>query len=568
MSYRRRRPEQVGTDGGVKGPSSALTSFLREQGINAENIRSRYERSLRPEETADSIENNTPELNDVEEPIAAGNDISFNIEIDSDEEEIKESHNHDVTKRRQVDAVIPSSGVTIFCLECDQEFDVSVYSKKIEKYGRVGYLCSSCTKIQLRRDRLAKKHEIEARKRRKRIAAALLDKKQFKLPSLQDICIHVISDNIEGVDILGEIGNHNKVKISKILAKNRSLNNRTLTLFLDNDTKELELWDCSKIDKVSMNKIPAFCHNLEKLNLNMCGQLHNDNLAYFGSKLTNLKSLALNGPFLINDDTWQNFFQSNVAKNLKCFHLRNTHRFSSDSLVSLLENCGNSLESLTLSRLDGLNSKPVYDLLPHFLTNLKHIEISYPHHENLIDDDLIISLLALNCETIESLNLNKCSGLTNKMLTEGIKLFGANLTNLSLVDLDQLDNNGLNELFDNWQINGGLTDINFERCILLDDNSIFKVLQHSSETLVQLNLNSVKNIDKGLFARLSRSVTFPLLTSLDLGFVRSVDDSVLAILSRICPKLEILEIYGNNRCTDKALFRDTLTVIGRQTDSI
>lgn len=186
----------------------------------------------------------------------------------------------------------------------------------------------------------------------------------------------------------------------------------------------------------------------------------------------------------------------------------------------------------------------------------------------MIDDDLIINLLAINCETLASLNLDKCSGLTNRFLVDGIRAFGSNITKLSLAELDQIDDTGLSGLFENWDINGGLTDICLERCISLSDKSIYAMLSHSSQTLVQLNLNSVKDISKMMFSKLSRNNTFPLLTNLDIGFVRGVDDSVLAILSRICPKLEILEVYGNNRCTEKALVRSGLTIIGRQTDSI
>lgn len=580
MGYRRRRgnSQQEG-DNEVKGPSSALTSFLREQGINAEQIRLRYEQAQKNKQ--EGIEEDNESINEIDNEnnfsstIGEENNtpIPLKFALDSDEEEINYSDNDNesnIKKRKTTTtaAADNNNGANVFCLECDQNFEISVYSKKMEKYGKIGYLCPSCTKIQIRKERLAKKNEIEARKRRKKIAAALLDKKQFKLPSLQDFCINIITQNINDVELLGEIGAHNKAKICRILAKNRSLNSKTIGLFLDSKTSNLEFWDCSKIDKTSLDKIAAYCPNLESLTLNMCGQLHNDNLKYFGSKLNNLKSLSLNGPFLINDDTWQLFFDSNVGKNLKHFHLRNTHRFSNNSLVSLLENCGKNLESLTLSRLDGLNSKPVYDLLPHFLTNLKNLEISSPHNENLIDDDLIINLLALNCETLVSLNLDKCSGLTNKFLTEGIKIFGSNLTKLSLSDLDQIDDDGLFPLFKDWEINGGLTDISLQRCISLTDKSIYQMLAHSSDTLVQLNLNSVKNITKILFSKLSRNLTLPLLSYLDIGFVRSVDDSVLAILSRICPTLEILEVYGNNRCTDKALVRENLTILGRQTDSI
>lgn len=591
MPYLRRRRQagqQEDDGGGVKGPSSALTSFLREQGINAEQIRLRYERSQREQNGEEETPGETGELAEERETVAepvtgdieANNGVeahtSLNFALDSDEEEIGDEGDGDdreasIAKKRRTNGItseVPTNNAAIYCLECDQNFEVSVYSKKMEKYGKIGYLCPSCTKIQIRRERLAKKHEIEARKRRKKIAAALLDKKQFKLPSLQDFCINIITQNINEMELLGEIGNHNKMKICRILAKNRSLNDKTVGLFLDGDTTELEFWDCCKINKNSLDKIAAYCPRLESLTLNMCGQFHNDNLNYFASKLSNLKSLSLNGPFLINDETWQSFVDSNVGKNLRHFHLRNTHRFTNDSLVSLLENCGNNLESLTLSRLDGLNSKPVYDLLPHFLSKLKHLELSSPNQESLIDDDLIINLLAINCETLASLNLDKCSGLTNRFLVDGIRAFGSNITKLSLAELDQIDDTGLSGLFENWDINGGLTDICLERCISLSDKSIYAMLSHSSQTLVQLNLNSVKDISKMMFSKLSRNNTFPLLTNLDIGFVRGVDDSVLAILSRICPKLEILEVYGNNRCTEKALVRSGLTIIGRQTDSI
>ncbi|GME68278.1 unnamed protein product [Ambrosiozyma monospora] len=111
-------------------------------------------------------------------------------------------------------------------------------------------------------------------------------------------------------------------------------------------------------------------------------------------------------------------------------------------------------------------------------------------------------------------------------------------------------------------------DVNFSRCLQITDDGMFAFLEHSSQTIVELNLNSVKELTKGLFTKLSRKLYFPLLTTLDIGFVRSVDDSVLSILSRVAPKLKILEVYGDNKCTPKALVRDDLRIIGRENDSI
>lgn len=574
MSYRRRRANNG--DAGpsdIKGPSSALTSFLKEQGIDAEAIRLRYEENLKKEQEAllAPIEQ--------EEDDGIKIELSTNMhEVDSDEEELPNDEDLELLKlkKRKLednhDSSVDPTGngnadQIIYCLECDRKFMVTVYSKKIEKYGKKGYLCKSCTKIQMRKDKLFKRIEIEEKKRRKKIAAALLDKKQFMLPSLQDFCIKIITDNIDQIDNLNdEIGYHNKNKICKILSKNRSLNNKTIDLFLSSDTKELEFWDCSKIDKNSLNKIPAYCPKLEKLTLNMCGMFHNDNLDYYGDKMDNLQHLSLNGPFLINDINWQNFFKSKGAKNLKSLSIKNTHRFSTDSLVTLLENCGQNLELLSLTRLDGLNSKPVFDLLPQFLSNLKHLDLSSPHDENLIDDELIINLLAINCGTMESLKLDGCSGLTDTFLIEGVKPFGSNLTSLSLSELDQITDDGVSELFNSWTINPGLLELNLSRCIQLTDVSISMALTHSCESLVELNLNSVKGLTNSLFKKVSRTLEFPLLTNWNLGFVRCVDDSTLAIISRICPSLSILEVYGNNKCTNNAITRKGLTIIGRQSD--
>ncbi|KAF8005070.1 hypothetical protein HF325_000527 [Metschnikowia pulcherrima] len=63
-------------------------------------------------------------------------------------------------------------------------------------------------------------------------------------------------------------------------------------------------------------------------------------------------------------------------------------------------------------------------------------------------------------------------------------------------------------------------------------------------------------------------VALPLLTKLDVGFVRSFDDEVAEKISQECAKLAILEVFGNNRCTSKAHTRLELLVIGRQGEDI
>ena len=72
-----------------------------------------------------------------------------------------------------------------------------------------------------------------------------------------------------------------------------------------------------------------------------------------------MTELSLNGPFLISDVMWQDYFEE-AGNRLTKFEIRNTHRFGNDSLISLLTNAGRNLTSLKLSRLDGLNAADVY----------------------------------------------------------------------------------------------------------------------------------------------------------------------------------------------------------------
>ena len=118
------------------------------------------------------------------------------------------------------------------------------------------------------------------------------------------------------------------------------------------------------------------------------------------------------------------------------------------------------------------------------------------------------------------------------------------------------------------------------------------MLNHSCHTLVELSINSLHRIssdflsqiftddnhqfkkqlkeryDEDLNIKYYHQVALPLLTYLDASFVRAVDNEILSLLGDSCPKMQIIEVYGDNRCNGKASLRDGLMVIGRQTDEI
>ncbi|CUM63771.1 uncharacterized protein PRCAT00001355001 [Priceomyces carsonii] len=625
---------------GVRGPNSALTEFLRTEGIT-EAFRQRRERQQRNEEQGESEDIEDRNISNVQE--ISENDVSSsesatgrrNVRSQTEEESDEESQiraagrkKRRAARRNRGGNGFPSDsdddydddyegnisdddlnadsfkkfGEEDSCVECGETFHLTVYSRYIRE--KRGYLCESCNEVLKQKERLARKNQLNARKKRKKVAQALLDKTVVKIPTLQDICIKKITDNINDVDVLGDIGQMNLNKISKILSKNRSLNDSTMTLFLSPELKSLEFWDCSNVDSDSLNKIASYCSNLESLTLFMCGQLHNDNLKYFSSNLKSLSHLALDGPFLISEVAWQEYFETS-GSSLQSFEIRNTHRFSNDSFISLLENAGANLKLLKLSRLDGVDAASVYELLPHYIQSnkLHALELSYPLSEELISDDLIINILSVTGESLRHLTLDGCTQLTDRFLLEGLVKFCPNLTHLSLNYLDQLTNDGFFRAFEDYgnTNTGGLIDVKLVKCTGLGDNGIYSLLKHSCATLVELNLNGIHSISHDFIFQVFTSdshpvkiatrkkiesgneqlnntvdkpleffekLDFPLLTAMDIGFVRAFDNEILELVSRECEKLGILEVFGDNKCTSRAKVPPGLIVIGRQSDII
>lgn len=613
---------------GVRGPNSALTEFLRVEGIT-DAFRERRQRqedspsstTPAPESVRSSSEDAPPVaqtrvrqvVDDEEQEIRAAGRKKRRIarsrgangspgDDGSDSGSDSDFKASDVDNDDDLDEAFKKFGEEDICVECGNPFTLTVYSRYLDDLK--GYLCEDCNEILKKKERNARRNQLNARKKRKKLAQALLDKKTVRLPTLQDVCIKAITLNIGDVEALGEIGQLNINKILRILSKNRSLNDSTVSLFLNPEVKSLEFWDCSNVSSDSFNQIAAYCSKLESLTIFMCGQFHNDNLAYYQDKLPQLTKLSFNGPFLISNQFWQDFFDQ-AKCNLQEFEVRNTHRFGNQALISLLENRGAGLTSLKLSRLDGLDSASVYELIPQYLTPslLTSLEISYPYKEELISDDLLIHILAITGESLRYLNVDGCTNLTDAFLTEGIAKFCPNLEVLSMRNLDLVTDDGFVEAFTEFAVinTGGLTTVDFTKCVGLGDKAVNALFNHSGETLVEASLNSLDRLSKSFLLQILTEdtaqwkkdlqnsikdgindsiqteeekqyfyskVSLPLLTKLDIGFVRSFDDEVTEIFSEMCPKLTYLEVYGDNRCTSKAKVRSDLLVIGRQGDAI
>lgn len=579
MRRRSDRPSEVA------GPNSALTSFLREQGISAAAIRTRHLERMAQARTrqvpGDDEEILGSNSQDEQEEILDSEEEEEEEEVDAEEEVIRIAARRKRRRRNSEDddaareEALAFGSTVDFCGNCESRFTITVYTVKDSAGNNL------CNKCGGEFDK-TKKKAITGRKQRKKVARALLDGKIAVngAVSLQDVCINTIVKYIENIEAFGDIRPIHLGKISRILSRNRKLNGMTMKLFMDpsyyakditNETSRLEFWDCSNFKPNDYSLIASHCYNLESLILSMCGQMTNENLILLSTKLTNLTELYLDGPFLINKESWNTVFE-NLGSRLKSLTIKSTHRIASEELANLVENCPN-LTKLCLSRLSGVIDETGILLLSE-LRHLTHLEISYigmdPLEEPVVSDESIINILNSVGSQLQELVLDGCSGLTNQVLTNGINKSCRSLRTLSLTLLDQITDDAVVELFTNWN-NPGLEKFSCKRCIGFGDDALMAVIDQCRDTIVELDINSLQVITaegtSNAFFKLKdehRPHKLLDLTQIDLGFVRCVDDRFITKLCNYAPNLESIEVWGNNKVTEYLKVPQGVKLIGRE----
>ncbi|KAK5773901.1 UV-damaged DNA-binding protein RAD7 PWA37_003003 [Arxiozyma heterogenica] len=568
--YRSRRRNRTS---GIKGPNSALTQFLQEEGISAEAIKQRWkDRFHRKESQEPQLDNSVDD-----ETLIKRTKSDDEIEDSSDGHSASSSDEEETETDKDL---VNQTKINKFNEDSDEEeYD--------EESSKIQVLSKSADNLQDRDLKKIKNRQIlENRRKRKKRAEVLLDRKAETLPSLQELCVNKITENIvtweknssetsnnplftQLRENLGGISNENLDSLAKALSKNRALDDTTLQLFLKTDLKSLTFHDCSKISYEGYKILAIFSPHLEYLTLNMCGQLNNEALIYLAEKLTKLKSLKLDGPFLINEKTWDKFFEI-MASRLKEFHISNTHRITDKNLITLLTTSQTVLESLGLSRLDSISN---YAIIPQYLqcSSFHTLQIQYPYNEEDVSDEVIINILGQVGSSLKHLSLDGCLELTDSFVINGMGAFlsGNNNVNtlletLSLAELDQLSTDSLVYFLSQISL-PSLKSFSIRRCIQLQDPVIQELLLNSAKnSLITLDLNSVKLLTDQAFALME----CPKLQYIDLGFVRCVSDQVIELLGKQNPQLKLLEVFGDNKITNRVRVRQGLTLIGLQGDAI
>ncbi|KAI8895398.1 hypothetical protein BC833DRAFT_660145, partial [Globomyces pollinis-pini] len=530
----------------VRGPTSALSSFLREKGIriptnpyariqqaNAQSSTNNIESQSNQVESVPVNESVNESVNTPTVETVATQSTKFKStkkskkkKLDDDDDELLNSMKLGSLKKQKLNQSNLVSDLIQFCQMCHRRFLIESNNNLI---------CQAC-KVS------GKKSNSLVKRSKKKNENMILDLtgEYSSLLSLKNMCIKFLADYIDDVEQLGSVHIDTKIHISRIISKERKLNNTNLMVFLGPYEEELHLFDCTYIDSIGFSRIPMLCPNLKKINLSFCGRMTNEILISIGSGCPNLTSLALSGPYLCSDNSFKTVFSKlPLLQHLK---LGFVAKISNGSLQELVQSCPN-LETLelfdcplindisalmSLTKLSTLKLNSIgtieQEVLETILQKLGHqlIELSLNNHENLTAT--LWSTIQQCCTKMEMLSLQNNPGLYEDE-KDGIECFTKLKT--SLVKLDLSHNHSLT------------------------DELMTTVMNIHGPSLTHLNLNSLHHLSATMLMLVAKDCKS--LVQVDLSWIRyilyilyhsSLDDPLFLDLMNTATHLEIIKVYG------------------------
>ncbi|KAL1924843.1 uncharacterized protein VTP21DRAFT_4497 [Calcarisporiella thermophila] len=598
----------------VRGPTSALTSFLRERGITPRNLSRRNQENREEQNQAEPVtrdngesspepENGGVETESSDETVASNNNITeetssssgrrtsarlrrINIADDSTHAEPSSSSSN--SRRRRAGTTSNSLDESTSTKQKknqkrkkkddDQDSDDeyvgnnSAYRQSRKTGSRVE-ICSKCRRHFILKQALAQNNEkkilcptcaaggtvtTKRPPRKKKTSGAMDAEEDRTVPSLQNICIRVIAANIDRIEAFGDIGTKNLDKICKIICRLRQLDEQTVLLFLDPLLTELKLYDCTNLDSERLINLAQFCPLLEKLNLQMCGRMTSEVLTKYGTHLSNLREISLSGCYLIRPDGFINLFSS-VASRLEVFAVKHAQRLDVACLNSLVEHCPN-LRELRLSQCDQIDDECLQLLLP--LQKLEVLEISDPR--KTVTAAPLVEILNNVGHQLKELNLARCVEVGDDLVSKGLTQC-TRLEKLVLAEL-AIKPESMVELFTQWASTNGLLHLDIGRCYDLNDSVISAFT--NSPAAPHLRYLSINSLDLSADALAEITAKCHRLQSLDASFVQSVDDYFINALVEGCRDLTQCWVFGCNHVTECANVPPTLILKGRESDTL
>jgi len=341
--------------------------------------------------------------------------------------------------------------------------------------------------------------------------------RRMPVPSLFQLCVNFLVDNIDHLESLGDVDGDVRAAIAHALVASSKLNASTLPKLLGTSLDHLELVDASQLESVHLSQALQNQHLLSTVIIDQAGRSFEQKAVQALSQAKSLKHISVGGAYLLTDsDMAQLVDASTSLKTLECkaCPLLSTEFCSavadSKSLQSLaiedlpfeethLKSLGrlSSLTSLRLTRLAGLNDET---LVPFLQDELRSLDVS---HSQMLTD---ISLSNIRRFCGPSLKHLMLAGLRSCTAT-GFEVFFMDseemgkAPDLQELDLGRCEHDAITDEVVKGAVtaSNGLVKLNLQGSVVLTDSALECIASNAKHSLQKLDVSFCGSItDSGM----------------------------------------------------------------------
>ncbi|XP_027354400.1 EIN3-binding F-box protein 1-like [Abrus precatorius] len=303
--------------------------------------------------------------------------------------------------------------------------------------------------------------------------------------------------------------------------------------------KVLSLWDVATITDEGLSEIANGCHQLEKLDLCKCPAITDNALIAVAKKCPNLSELSIESCPNIGNEGLQAI--GKWCSNLRSISIKDCFGVGDQGIAGLLSSASFvltkvKLESLIVSDLSlaviGHYGFAVTDLVLNCLPNVS-------------EKGFWVMGNGRGLQKLTSLTIGCCQGATDIGL-EAIGKGCPNVKNFQLRKCAFLSDNGLVSF---TKVAPSIESLHLEECHRITQFGFFGVLLNCGAKLKDLTLISCYGI-KDLNLELPAVSPCESIWSLTIRDCPGFGNATLALLGRLCPQLQHVELSGLQGITD------------------
>ncbi|KAF7806390.1 EIN3-binding F-box protein 1 [Senna tora] len=305
--------------------------------------------------------------------------------------------------------------------------------------------------------------------------------------------------------------------------------------------RSLSLWDVSSVGDDGLSEIAEGCHMLEKLDLCQTSSITNKSLMAIAEGCPNLTTLNIESCPKIGNEGLQAIARN--CPNLQSISIKDCPLVGDHGVSSLLASASN----LSKVKLQALNITDFsLAVIGHYGKAITNLALSDLH--NVSERGFWVMGVAQGLQKLISLTITSCRGVTDASI-EAMGKGCANLKQMCLRKCCFVSDNGLVAFAG---AAGSLESLQLEECNRVTQSGVIVALSNLKTKLKSLTLvkcMGIKDIDVDE-SMLSRCMS---LRSLTIRNCPGVGSASLAVVGKLCPQLQVIDLTGLYGITDAGL---------------